>query len=53
MTPGNGADYPAHPLAREAAPPYAGEVPFALWHFSEEPALGRFEPRPRAGPRSP
>ncbi len=37
--------YPEHPLAREAAPPYAGEGPFALWHFSEEPSLGHFEPR--------
>jgi hypothetical protein len=44
MTPEPG--YPAHRLAREPAPPYAGEGPFALWHFSEDPALGRFEPRP-------
>jgi hypothetical protein len=47
--------YPEHLLAREAAPRYAGEGPFALWHFSEEPSLGRFEPRPAAaepgGPR--
>ena len=40
--------YPVHRLAREPAPPYAGEGPFALWHFSEDPALGRFEPRPAA-----
>jgi hypothetical protein len=38
-------EYPEHLLAREAAPPYAGEGPFALWHFSEEPSLGRFTPR--------
>jgi Family of unknown function (DUF6886) len=44
MTPESG--YPAHRLAREPAPPYAGERPFALWHFSENPALSRFEPRP-------
>jgi len=35
-------------LAREAAPPYGGEGPFALWHFSEDPSLGRFRPRPAA-----
>lgn len=55
MTAGYGTGYPAHLLAREAAPPYAGEGPFVLWHFSEEPALGRFEPRSLAadpeGPR--
>jgi hypothetical protein len=37
-------DYPAHLLAREPAPPYEGEGPFALWHFSEDPLLGRFLP---------
>ena len=42
-------DYPVELLAREPAPPYAGEGPFALWHFSEDPALGRFEPRVLAG----
>ena len=42
-------DYPEELLAREPAPPYAGEGPFALWHFSEDPALGRFEPRVLAG----
>jgi hypothetical protein len=41
-------EYPEHLLARESAPPYAGEGPFALWHFSEDPDLGRFAPRPRA-----
>jgi Family of unknown function (DUF6886) len=46
MTSGSGNGYPEHLLAREAAPPYAGEGPFALWHFSEDPALGHFEPRP-------
>ncbi len=39
-----GADYPEHLLPREPAPPYEGEGPFALWHFSEEPSLGRFRP---------
>jgi hypothetical protein len=39
-----GTDYPAHLLAREPAPPYAGEGPFALWHFSEDPSLGRLRP---------
>ena len=38
------ADYPEHLLAREPAPPYDGEGPFALWHFSEDPSLGRFRP---------
>lgn len=32
-------------LAREPAPPYEGEGPFALWHYSEDPSLSRFEPR--------
>jgi Family of unknown function (DUF6886) len=41
--------YPEHLLDREAAPPYAGEGPFALWHFSENPSLSRFEPRASAG----
>ncbi len=39
-----GTDYPEHLLAREPAPPYAGEGAFALWHFSEDPSLGRFRP---------
>jgi hypothetical protein len=30
---------------REAAPPYAGEGPEALWHFREDPSLSRFVPR--------
>ena len=42
------ADYPEHLLAREPPPPYAGEGPFALWHFSEDPSLGRFRPRASA-----
>jgi hypothetical protein len=29
---------------REPAPPYRNEGPHALWHVSEEPSLGRFEP---------
>ena len=47
-------EYPAHLLAREPAPPYDGEGPFAVWHLSEDPSLGRFpaaqtryEPRAR------
>jgi hypothetical protein len=41
-------DYPVHLLAREPAPPYVGEGPFAVWHLSEDPSLGRFLPRRRA-----
>jgi len=37
-------DYPESLLAREPAPRYAGEGPFALWHFSEDPSLDRFLP---------
>jgi hypothetical protein len=37
-------DYPGHLLVREPAPAYAGEGPFALWHFSEDPGLERFDP---------
>lgn len=45
-----GTEYPEQLLAREPAPPYHGEGPFALWHFSEDPGLGRFRPRaPAAG----
>jgi hypothetical protein len=45
------AEYPEHLLAREPAPPYDGEGPFAVWHFSEDPGLGRFLPRePAADP---
>lgn len=39
------AGYPKRLLAREPAPPYPGEGPFALWHYSEDPSLSRFEPR--------
>jgi hypothetical protein len=42
------SDYPEALLARESAPPYEGEGPHALWHFSEDPSLGRFLPRARA-----
>jgi hypothetical protein len=38
------ADYPEQLLRREPAPPYHGEAQFALWHFSEDPSLGRFRP---------
>jgi Family of unknown function (DUF6886) len=45
------SDYPAELLAREVPPPYEGEGAFALWHFSEDPSLGRFLPRaPQADP---
>jgi len=48
------AEYPEHLLAREPAPPYAGEAAFALWHFSEDPSLHRFEPHvPATSPRNP
>ena len=40
-------DYPEHLLAREPPPPYDGEGPFAVWHFSEDPSLSRFRPRGR------
>lgn len=43
-----GTGYPENLLAREAAPPYTGEGPFALWHFSEDASLGSFAPRVRA-----
>ena len=37
--------YPEHLLAREPAPPYLGEGPFALWHVSEQSGLRHFVPR--------
>ncbi|HTJ37017.1 MAG TPA: hypothetical protein VL738_27645 [Dactylosporangium sp.] len=47
-------DYPAHLLAREAAPAYLGEEPHALWHYSEDPGLGRFRPHtPATNPTAP
>ena len=47
-------DYPEHLLSREAPPPCAGEGPFALWHFSEDPTLGRFRPHtPATNPTAP
>lgn len=30
---------------RPAAPPYAGEGPHAMWHFSEDPAIEVFRPQ--------
>lgn len=46
--------YPAHLLARESAPPYEGEEPFALWHFSEDASLERLVPhRPATNPTGP
>ncbi|HXS61942.1 MAG TPA: hypothetical protein VN767_03660 [Streptosporangiaceae bacterium] len=51
---GTPADYPEQLLARQPAPAYAGEGPFKLWHFSENPSLGRFSPRPiAADPQAP
>ena len=48
------SDYPEHLLAREAAPRYAGEGPFALWHYSEDSSLGRFLPHvPVTNPQAP
>ena len=41
--------YPVDLLAREPAPPYAGEGGFALWHYSEDASLTRFQPRAPAG----
>jgi hypothetical protein len=42
------------PLGREPAPPYDGEGPFALWHFSEDPSLSRFRPHtPATNPAAP
>ena len=47
-------DYPEHLLAREPAPPHAGEGTFALWHFSEDPDLARFRPHtPATNPTAP
>ena len=40
------SDYPADLLARTPAPPYDGEGPHALWHYSEDPSLHRFDLRP-------
>jgi Family of unknown function (DUF6886) len=49
-----GTEYPDHLLMREPAPPYDGEGPFALWHFSEDPSLRRFRPRaPATKPEAP
>jgi len=48
------ADYPEDQLGREPAPPYVGEGSFALWHFSEDPSLGRFRPHiPSTSPGAP
>jgi hypothetical protein len=47
-------EYPGHLLAREPAPPYTEEGPFALWHFSEDPRLVRFDPHvPETNPGAP
>jgi hypothetical protein len=46
--------YPVERLAREPAPPYREEGPFAFWHFSEDPTLRVFEPHtPATNPGSP
>jgi hypothetical protein len=40
--------------SREPAPPYQGEGAFALWHFSEDPALSRFQAHtPATNPQAP
>ena len=31
-------------MTRAPAPPYEGEGPHALWHVSENPSIGRFDP---------
>jgi len=38
---------------RDAAPPYVGEGPHALWHVSENAAIERFEPHVSATAQSP
>jgi hypothetical protein len=40
-------------VPREPPPPYEGEGPFALWHYSEDRSLSRFDPRPGADPAAP
>ena len=46
-------DYPEQLLAREPAPPYDREGPFALWHFSEDPSLDWFRPHiPATNPQA-
>ena len=48
------ADYPEHLLARDRRRRMQGEGPFALWHFSEDPSLGRFRPHtPATNPEAP
>ena len=46
------AEYPVERLARESAPPYAGDGEFALWHYTEDPSLSRFRPRAASGDRA-
>ena len=47
-------EYPAEQLVREPPPPLGDEGPFSLWHFSEDPGLGVFEPLvPAAAPEEP
>jgi hypothetical protein len=47
------ADYPENLAAREPAPQYEGEGPFALWHFSEDPSLDRLRPHiPATNPQA-
>jgi hypothetical protein len=49
-----GAEYPERLPARVAAPPYAGEGAFALWHYSEDPSLATFRPHtPATNPDAP
>jgi hypothetical protein len=49
-----GVNYAGGRLAREPAPPFLGEGPFALWHVSEDPSLGTLVPHtPRTNPTAP
>jgi len=49
-----GAGYPEELLARAAPPPFVDEGPFALWHYSEDPALETFHPHtPATNPEAP
>jgi hypothetical protein len=47
------AGYPENLAAREPAPRYTGEGPFALWHLSEDPSLDRLRPHiPATNPQA-
>ncbi|GAA2338579.1 DUF6886 family protein [Dactylosporangium salmoneum] len=41
-------------MPRPPAPPYRGEPEHAMWHYSEDPSLSRFEPHvPATNPTAP